>query len=384
VEVDVRTAIEEGCFASPPAYWYVLTPMGVVFARLPFVHVVTLVLALLCLCGTSAHLYAQDATTLRRVKKLHQQAKNAAETGQYEQCVGHYIAAQDLVPYAEIHFNIATCYERDQKPAEAVKFFRRYLQVYETQYGGFPQDANAVRQSIKRLEARLTTEVSLQTEPSGADIQLDDMVAIVGQTPFTLMLTPGVHRIRLHRQGYETVEREIQVSTRSIDLWIPLRRFESGGSLRLDVNIPRARIFIDGKVIGFSPFPHPISLPVGPHQIVVERSGHDTLMHSLDLKHGSDFLVSVQLSRITASWKRYTGISSVVVGAAGIALGVVMMNRANQEFTGTPDFNTFERWQNVGYVGGTTLLTTGISLLVWEYFFTPKSTSKVDVQSVKP
>tara|TARA_B100000029_G_scaffold455935_2_gene483559 strand:- start:1333 stop:1686 length:354 start_codon:yes stop_codon:yes gene_type:complete len=117
---------------------------------------------------------------------------------------------------------------------------------------------------------------------------------------------------------------------------------------------------------------------------MVERAGHDTLMHTLDVKQGSEFQVNVELSRVSASWKRYTGIGSILVGAAGIVVGVVMKNKANQQFVGTPDFQTYEQWQNVGYFGGTTLLTAGVSLLVWDYFFTPRSTSRVDVQAVTP
>jgi hypothetical protein len=55
-----------------------------------------------------------------------------------------------------------------------------------------------------------TAEVSVTSNPSGADIEIDG--AFVGSTPSTVTVTSGPHTIDVQKAGYATWERKMQVT----------------------------------------------------------------------------------------------------------------------------------------------------------------------------
>lgn len=68
----------------------------------------------------------------------------------------------------------------------------------------------------KTTDPALTASVAIESTPSGADIELDG--AFVGNTPSTIPLTPGTHKIVVKRNGFTDWSKAITVNGGAIHL----------------------------------------------------------------------------------------------------------------------------------------------------------------------
>ena len=79
-----------------------------------------------------------------------------------------------------------------------------------------------VQQATSRAQAQVApaaapnAEISITSNPSGADIELDG--AFVGNTPSTIGVSAGDHTIDLHKSGYTMWERKIKVTSGKVDV----------------------------------------------------------------------------------------------------------------------------------------------------------------------
>jgi tetratricopeptide (TPR) repeat protein len=316
--------------------------------------------------------FAQN-TDLSRVQQLHESGRKAAQEGRYRECVQFYVQAQDIAPYAEINFNIAKCYERNDQIEEAMGAFEKYLSAHQLQYEKPAADEQVVRQRINQLRAQLKTEMILNSDPSGADVYLGQERSIAGQTPLVLQLKPGTYRITLEMAEFETVSRDISVSDRPLQLMFPLKKIVPLGRVRVDVNLRGARIFLDGKNIGISPFREMLPLDEGRHQVVVERDDFESHNQFFWIERGSDVVLPVSLLPLHTglTWRARLGYPLLALGLGAIGGGYFFMTRADLEFQGTPAFEDMALYQNIGYIGGGFLTATGLALALWDHLRSP-------------
>jgi hypothetical protein len=82
-----------------------------------------------------------------------------------------------------------------------------------------------------------TTFLLVRSTPSGAQVQVNDQ--LVGTTPLTIDLLPGSYRVRISREGYASVSRNVEVSEGpvAVDVLLSL-----GGSDEPQVTPPPARL----------------------------------------------------------------------------------------------------------------------------------------------
>jgi len=77
------------------------------------------------------------------------------------------------------------------------------------------QAASTAQAQVAPAEAT-NAEISVTSNPSGADIELDG--AFVGNTPSTIGVSAGDHTIDLHKSGYTTWERKIKVTFGKVEV----------------------------------------------------------------------------------------------------------------------------------------------------------------------
>jgi hypothetical protein len=88
--------------------------------------------------------------------------------------------------------------------------------------GNFQLDLSKFQQPASTAQAQVTpeaapnAEITVTSNPSGADIELDG--TFVGNTPSTIGVSAGDHTIDVHKSGYTTWERKIKVTSGKIDL----------------------------------------------------------------------------------------------------------------------------------------------------------------------
>ena len=188
-----------------------------------------------------------------------------------------------------------------------------------------------------------------------------------------LQLKPGSYRITLEKEEYEAVSRDINVTDRPLQLMFPMKKIIPLGKVRVDVNIRGARIFVDGKNIGISPFREMVPLDEGRHQVVIERDDFESHNQFFWIERGNDLVLPITLVPLHTglTWRARLGYPLLVLGMSAIGGGYFFKTRADLEFTGTPAFDDMVLYQNIGYIGGGVFIASGLALALWDHLRSP-------------
>src|SRR5215468_6136424 len=126
--------------------------------------------------------------------------------GEFRAALAAFEAAQARAPAPQALFNIARCQERLGQLADAVDSYTAYLAARPD-----APDRAAVTARIDELRARLPLEASLRisVEPPSA-VSVDGEAA--GTSPVSVRLNPGTHRIGAAQEGYQPLEREVELA----------------------------------------------------------------------------------------------------------------------------------------------------------------------------
>ncbi len=93
------------------------------------------------------------------------------------------------------------------------------------------------------------TEVSITTSPSGAVVSLDKEER--GQAPLTVDLEKGKHTVRVNKNGYHAVEKEIEIkSSNSREITLELKKIITEKGVSITPNPSDAQVFFQGEPRG--------------------------------------------------------------------------------------------------------------------------------------
>jgi len=320
--------------------------------------------------------YGQVDESKDEARRLSEQGQEAYESGSYLDAAEAFMDANRHFPHANNVFNAAKAYEMAAEYKKAVQAYRLYLELFEEANGTpAPDEANILR-TIEVLGEKAflaLPEVRLDSEPVGADIYIDDRTRVLGQTPFTVHLEPGNHKVFLKKAGYQSFEREFVVRSREpLHLSFALEKIRNEGRLRFKVNIKKARIYIDGKVQAVTPYEEDLHVESGQHQVMIEKDRYNQVTRLVYVPTGGvvDIEADLYLTNPPFSWRGGIGITSMLLGAGalGVSIGYLRTLPKNMRaFKGDSVFNTIETWTYVAYGLGGALLATGIGLVAWEY-----------------
>jgi hypothetical protein len=126
--------------------------------------------------------------------------------GEFRAALAAFEAAQARAPAPQSLFNIARCQERLGQLADAVETYTAYLAAAPD-----APDRAAVSARIEELRTQLPLEASLRVsvEPPAA-VSVDGESA--GTSPVSVRLNPGTHRIGASHEGYQPLEREVELA----------------------------------------------------------------------------------------------------------------------------------------------------------------------------
>lgn len=149
-----------------------------------------------------------DVEARDRAKQLYEQGVSAFREGRYSDAIDKLLEADHVMPNAAFSYNIALVYEKMGDERSALRWLRNYLRQ-----SAQPNADAATVAKVRKLESALQSQglqqVSILSEPPGATIQLDGRA--LGITPFTTEITPGIHRISLTLEGYESAQRDFEL-----------------------------------------------------------------------------------------------------------------------------------------------------------------------------
>ncbi len=167
-------------------------------------------------CAMPAITFAQDPNALTEEERvtlggLFSEARQAYDSKDFETSINKLQAAYEIFPEPNILYRIAEMQEQLGKP-EAADTYERYLQANPN-----ASNEKMVKERIARLrqpqepETPQTARVTLETDPPGAKIYINDMQERRGVTPLELELDPGKYTVRLVKDGFEEGMRNLEV-----------------------------------------------------------------------------------------------------------------------------------------------------------------------------
>ncbi len=113
--------------------------------------------------------------------------------------------------------------------------------------------------------------VAVLTDPAGATATLDGSGELTCRTPCKLPATSGVHSVTITLLGYQAESREVRVSHEDTEMPLVSMR-AANGVLMLTSDPSGLAVIVDGRATGFQT-PVRMTLPAGPHNVTVDRSG---------------------------------------------------------------------------------------------------------------
>src|SRR4029450_7565125 len=135
----------------------------------------------------------------------------------------------------------------------------------------------------------------IETDPPGAAVSLDGQSA--GQSPVALLtVRPGVHMVRVTRDGYAPAGLTLEV--RNGEPLLPLRFVMEPLSAKLRVvsDPANAVVRVDGKAGGTTPLEAAEVAP-GRHEVRLEREGYSVASQTVNGRAGETVEVSLRLNR---------------------------------------------------------------------------------------
>ncbi|MDP1919731.1 MAG: PEGA domain-containing protein [Myxococcales bacterium] len=178
--------------------------------------------ALVSLGAAPAPAAADDAT---RAKEIFKAAQKLYKEARYADAIARFEEAYVLKPSPVIIYNIGKCHEQLGDVPKAMRSYRDYLRLAPD-----AKDKDTVGDAIANLERRLK-EKGLQqllvfADPPAAIVEVDGK--LLGNSPASIELTAGNHKLTVKAEGYETTERSFVMQTaRAIEMTINLRKLES-------------------------------------------------------------------------------------------------------------------------------------------------------------
>jgi hypothetical protein len=145
------------------------------------------------LVSTSATAFAQGAATdptpedKSQAKRLVGEAQQAFNDGDFEVCAQKFSTAFKLAPLPQIQFNLALCYERQER-------YRDASIEYEAaaKHKDMPAEMRAkANESLKKMRSQMA---KIRIEGADGEGLVDDKIKC--ELPCTLYLEPGSHVIR--------------------------------------------------------------------------------------------------------------------------------------------------------------------------------------------
>lgn len=141
---------------------------------------------------------------------------------------------------------------------------------------------------------RLPGIVTINSEPKGADVYLNDQ--LVGKTPYTGQLIAGPYSLKLSKKMHHDYNANF-VLEEGASKELPVIEMKPGFAfLSVNTSPENAKIFLDGKIIGASPL-EKLKIESGKHTIRTELDDYHGSQKEIDIADGQHIPVDLNLKK---------------------------------------------------------------------------------------
>ena len=160
----------------------------------------------------------ENAEATRQAREHFEAGMAHFDGRRFREAIREFELASQLVPSADLWFNIARAHEELSEYDPAIEQYRRYLrdrvdppdrERVESRIHALEERAEAARAA--RRTAPTTGTLRVRASVDGASVSLDGNE--IGRSPIEmpLSLSPGGHRLAVHQGGYVPFESEVQI-----------------------------------------------------------------------------------------------------------------------------------------------------------------------------
>lgn len=150
-----------------------------------------------------------DKKTIDEARKAYGEGEKAYGKGDFASAYLGYKKANELIPSPNALYWMAMSLDKQgDRPAEALAAFEDFLKHPNHAKLGDDKVAGA-KERVSALQ-KTPGEVTITTTPPGATVSIDG-AAQAGETPLTIKLPGGTHKLSVKSSGFETKELEITV-----------------------------------------------------------------------------------------------------------------------------------------------------------------------------
>jgi len=228
------------------------------------------------------------------------------------------------------------------------------------QGGEFVFVASSGATVVEPSPAISSTTLSVSANVKGARVLVDGRR--VGETPLSdVEVSPGDHRIRVEKQGYEPYRKRIRLGKgRSMSLYVDLSEAQPRkGRLYVETEPDDAKV----KILNIGPaFYQGMELEPGKYNVEVSASGYKTKTRRVDLSAGEDENISIRLEAVVAGHPGRKFTNNLGMEFVYIKPGTFMMGSPSSESKRESD----ERQHRVTLTRGFYIQTTEVTQGQWE------------------
>ncbi|HKU44765.1 MAG TPA: PEGA domain-containing protein [Polyangiales bacterium] len=175
------------------------------------------------LCGARVAVAQPSDATTARARELFQRGVDAYDRGVYYEALQAFQEAYQLRPHPSVRVNIANCYDKLDRPAEAIQAFEQFL----GSGAGSQQQQREVQDALDKLRKRVGRLV-LRVQPDGARVVIDNAEERRAPLPDSVLLKAGRHQVSASLDGHETALRVIDIQAEATtELLITLPRLDA-------------------------------------------------------------------------------------------------------------------------------------------------------------
>lgn len=181
-----------------------------------------------------------------------------AERHSWANALAEFNASLALRPTSAASMNAAYCLQQLGRNAEALRLYRTVLNDFDAAL--VEKERESVHASIAELESNVG-HLALKCDVEGATVLIDDEAR--GMTPLgDLLLDPGLHVVRILKEGYEPAQVSLTIAATQTTQW-------------------NVKLWDLGDKRPVAPPIEPPPKPLPPRRFVLELQAGPTLYHSL-------------------------------------------------------------------------------------------------------
>ena len=317
--------------------------------------------------------------TRQRAQQIFVDGREHFENEEYIAAAEKFEQAYELLGVPDLLLNIGEAYRRGGVLPEAEEYFQRYL----NEVADPPNEDRVVERIIEIQQQRAAerASISIETNPLGATIFVNDESEPRCQAPCDFGLDPGRYTIRAELDDHHSASEVIELEPRQ-DYFgsITLEAQTLTGSLVVQVDTDEANLFVEGNRYRL-PRQRPVELEVGTRTIVVEANGR-TISHTVEIERDQTLHLFIPAAD-AADFSPFQ-LSAIGLGGASLALTTAaiitgMQTRSThealsiqQERFGAVDADLVDtgrsqrRLTNGLWIGAAVTLGAGAGLWTWD------------------